>query len=72
MEPKTHGHVNYTNVFMEAFRVLKESRENRQDRKNNFNYEAGHPWSKHLFGSNCAIEEPNQAVFVITDGVPNK
>ena len=57
---------------MEAFRLLKESRENRQDRKNDFNYPADHPWAKHLYGSNCTNEEPNQAVFVITDGVPNK
>ena len=57
---------------MEGFAVLKEGRADRKDRKNNMNFEPPHPWSKHLYGSNCEVEQPNQAIMVVTDGVPDR
>ena len=79
MKKLTKGHVNFTNAFVEAFSLLKESRtDKRVERHNNINFKPDDPnpthalWSKHLYGSNCETEEPNQAVIMITDGVPDR
>ena len=78
MEAPTYGHVNYTTALIEAFEHLKESRQNRGERFNNINFKPDDPnptyaeWSKHLFGSNCEKEQPNQAVIMVTDGVPDR
>ena len=78
MEAPTYGHVNYTNALLEAFNHLRESRQNRGERYNNINFKPDDPdpthasWSKHLFGSNCETEEPNQAIIMVTDGVPDR
>ena len=76
MEAPTYGHVNYTTALLEAFSHLRESRKNRGERHNNINFKPDDPdhpeWSKHLFGSNCEKEEPNQAIIMVTDGVPDR
>ena len=78
MEATTYGHVNFTNALVEAFELLIENRKNRGERVNNMNFKEDDPdpihasWSKHLYGSNCETEEPNQAVIMVTDGVPDR
>ena len=76
MEAPTFGHVNFTNALVEAFSLLADNRKNHGERFNNINFESNdtdHPeWSKHLYGSNCEKEEPNQAVLMVTDGVPDR
>ena len=76
MEAPTYGHVNYTTALIEAFEHLRDSRQNRGERFNNINFKPDDPkygeWSKHLFGSNCEKEQPNQAVIMVTDGVPDR
>ena len=78
VEAVSYGHVNFTNALVEAFEMLKENRENRGERQNNINFKPDDPnplhasWSKHLYGSNCEVEEPNQAIIMVTDGVPDR
>ena len=77
MEAHTHGHVNFTSALVRAFGDLTENRINRGERSNNINFkdsdkEPYNSWAKHLYGSNCKKEEPNQAVIMITDGIPDR